>query len=70
MDALTITKQLEATGIERKQAEKIAESITTAINEHHHKLSTKRDVYLLGVVMLTGFGYIVSILNTIITKLN
>jgi hypothetical protein len=33
------------------------------------KLTTKRDLYVLGTIMIIAFGYMFTLLNTIITKL-
>jgi hypothetical protein len=60
MDTLTISQTLQKAGLEREPAEAIA--------IHNKKLASKRDLYFLGVVMLAGFGYVVSLLNTLIVS--
>jgi hypothetical protein len=40
-----------------------------AIAEHNKELSTKRDLYMLGGIMIIAFGYVFSLLNTVISKL-
>jgi hypothetical protein len=65
MDTLTISQTLQKAGLERKSAEAIAKTIKQEIAIHNKELASKRDLYFLGVVMLAGFGYVVSLLNTL-----
>jgi len=60
IDTLALSLNIEKTGLDRRQAEVIAESIAGSINEHNKNLSTKKDVYFLGAVMVAGFGHIIS----------
>jgi hypothetical protein len=66
MDTLTISQTLQKAGLEREPAEAIAKTIKQEIAIHNKELASKRDLYFLGVVMLAGFGYVVSLLNTLI----
>lgn len=69
MNTLNISKTLQASGMEPKQSEAVAQTITEAVEEHSDKLATKRDLYFLGAVMVAGFGYIVATQNTIINAI-
>ena len=46
-DALTATRELEAAGIERRQAEAIAEGMRRAATADHDELATKGDIAAL-----------------------
>lgn len=69
MDTLTLSQTLQNSGLEQKPAETIAKSIVETVNENHKKLTSKRDLYFFGAVMITGFGYIYSTQNTIINAI-
>jgi hypothetical protein len=77
VDALYISQELQQSGLSREQADSIAKSIVKAVSEHNSKLATRRDLYLLGIVMSAGFGYLINsinnnseLLNTIVSKLS
>jgi hypothetical protein len=79
VDALYISQELQQSGLSREQADSIAKSIVKAVSEREHnsKLATRRDLYLLGIVMSAGFGYLINsinnnseLLNTIVSKLS
>jgi hypothetical protein len=68
MDTLTILQTLQKARLEREPTEVIAKTIKQEIATHNKELASKRDLYFLGVVMLAGFGYVVSLLNTLIVS--
>jgi hypothetical protein len=65
MNTLTTSIKLQNAGLDRK----IADEVAQAIAEHNKELSTKRDLYMLGGIMIIAFGYVFSLLNTVISKL-
>ena len=83
MDTLTISQTLQTAGLEKEPADAIAKTIKNEVKIHHSKLVSTNDISLLQkdikdlrwfmgagfAVMGAGFGYMVSLLNTIITKL-
>jgi hypothetical protein len=77
MNALTMSNTLIELGMNKEQPDFIAR----AIEEKNNEIVTKGDiqqiikhtntmVFGLGAVTITGFGFIYTLLNTIITKLN
>jgi hypothetical protein len=77
MNTLKITNILIESGLEHKPAEAIAE----VVDKKNQEIATKNDIqsvikntntliFGLGGVTVAGFGFIYSLLNTIITKLN
>lgn len=70
MDTLTISKILQESGLEQKPSEAIAK----IVEEKNNELVTRRDFNLMSMLIIVftgaGFGYVVSILNTIISKLS
>ena len=72
MNTLKITNTLIEAGLERKPAEAIAQ----IVDDKNQELATKKDIKDLRwlivagfTIMGVGFGYVISILNTIIGKL-
>jgi hypothetical protein len=69
MDTLVISNRLQSVGLERK----IFDEVAQIIDEQHQELAIKKDLKLGFTIVVgamgAGFGYIVSILNTVITKL-
>ncbi|MBE8190554.1 MAG: hypothetical protein HAW58_06910 [Candidatus Thioglobus sp.] len=69
MNTLTMANTLINAGFDKKQAEAVVE----IVGDSHKILATKNDLKLSLVILVglmgTGFGYVVSILNTIIGKL-
>lgn len=70
MDTLTLSQTLEKSGLERKPSEAIAK----IINEKNNELVTRKDFnFMTGLIIAftgAGFGYVVSLLNTIVSKLS
>jgi vacuolar-type H+-ATPase subunit I/STV1 len=66
MNTLAMSQTLMNAGLERKPAEAIA----TIIDEKNQETATKKDLKLFATVIIgfvaAGFGYVVSLLNTII----
>jgi hypothetical protein len=73
LDTLSISDRLQVAGTERKQADAIAKSIVFAISESKKEVANKLETRLLFMGLYLGggtaLGYIVSLLNTIISTL-
>ena len=76
MDTLTISKKLIAVGFKQEQAEAVAITIKEEVKARNDELMTKNDgkrlEWMLGLIILVsgaGFGYMVSLLNTLISKI-
>ncbi|WP_428087262.1 hypothetical protein [Candidatus Thioglobus sp.] len=65
MNTLQISNKLTELGMDKPQSDFIAE----AIDDKNKELASKRDLYLLGAIMIVAFGYVFTLLNTIISKL-
>jgi hypothetical protein len=60
-------------GFERRQAEVVAKTIKQEVEERNNELATKVDIkrieWMMGFLTIAGagaFGYVISLLNTII----
>lgn len=71
MDAIQLSNKLQATGLERKSAEVIAQ----AFNEHNDEIATKSDIkgirklmYFAFALMGAGIGYLAALIHSVINK--
>ena len=76
MDTLTIAKELRGAGFSQQQAEVQAEVISKAVHDRNIELATKSDIrrieWILAVIVVAGgaaLGYLISIINVIVSKL-
>jgi hypothetical protein len=65
MDAIQLSNKLQATGLERKSAEVIAQ----AFNERDKELATKSDIKSVKELLFFGFGAMSAALAYIVTKI-